>query len=218
MMEGYMFWSVANVILMDLVLGADNAVVIAMACRHLPPAQQRKAVFWGILGAIFIRTAMAIAAVQLLRLPLLKLAGGVMLLWMAFKLLAQKGKDGVSVQPGNGLWGAVQTILLADTIMGVDNILAIAGAAHGDPRVVLLGLIVSIPFILWGARVFLHWLERYPLITYLGAGMIAWTAGMLMAEDEFAHRFFQYIPFAGILTPLLGILFVLIFHLHFSFK
>ncbi|WP_245533967.1 TerC family protein [Effusibacillus pohliae] len=195
-------WPIFNVILIDIVLGGDNAIFIAMACRRLPHRLRKKTVFWGMMGAVVVRAALAVVAIQLMRIPLLELLGGLLLVWIAYRLLVQNHGHR-PVHAGQNFWSALKTILIADTVMGIDNILAIAGAAHGNVWVLITGFFVSIPLIIWGSRLLLQWIDRYPVISYAGASMIAWTGGSLIVEDEFAHRFMQLVPYADLAIPLL---------------
>jgi YjbE family integral membrane protein len=149
------------IIIIDLALAGDNAIVIALAARNLPPHHARKAILWGTLGAIVVRCAMTLAVVWLLGIPGLMAGGGVILVWIAYKLLRpQEGGDGHEVKPAASFWGAMQTIVIADAAMGLDNVLAVAGAAHGNFALVVLGLVISIPIVIWGSTLILRWLHR----------------------------------------------------------
>lgn len=193
--------ALAAIIVIDLVLAGDNAIVIALAARSLPPHLQRKAVLWGTAGAIAVRSAMTLVVVWLLKVPGLLLAGGVLLLWIAYRLLSPEEKDG-----GHGgvttttFWGAMKTIVIADAIMGLDNVLAVAGAAHGSYLLVVLGLLISVPIVVWGSTLVLKWVERFPVIIYLGAGVLAWTAARMMSSEPLLKE-----PLAAhaLTTPLL---------------
>lgn len=174
--------ALAAIIVIDLVLAGDNAIVIALAARNVPAHLRNRAIAWGTLGAIVVRTAMTMAVVWLLRIPGLLLAGGLALVWIAFRLLTKDDDDG-AVDAADSFWGAMKTIVVADAIMGLDNVLAVAGAAHGSFLLVALGLVISIPIVISGSRVILHFVERYPAIIYVGAGVLAWTAAkMIVAE------------------------------------
>jgi YjbE family integral membrane protein len=179
------FAALGAIIVIDLVLAGDNAIVIALAARKLPPHLQRKAVLWGTAGAIAVRSAMTLVVVWLLKIPGLLLAGGVLLLWIAYRLLVPEEK-----QAGHGaaqatFWGAMKTIVIADAVMGLDNVLAVAGAAHGSYLLVVLGLLISIPIVIWGSTLVLKWVERYPAIVYVGAGVLAWTAAKMISSEPF---------------------------------
>lgn len=181
-----------SVIIIDLVLAGDNAIVIGMAARNLPKHQQKKAIFWGTFGAIVIRTVFTIAFVQLLQLPGLLLVGGLLLIWISYKLLVEEKKH--DVKEGKSLWSAIRTIIIADTVMGLDNVLAVAGAAHNNVWVVIFGLLVSIPIMIWGSTIILRLIERYPVIIYIGAGVLAWTAGKMIVGERFLKEFFNENP------------------------
>jgi YjbE family integral membrane protein len=187
------FSALAAIIVIDLVLAGDNAIVIALAARNLPQRLQRQAVFWGTFGAIAVRSAMTLAVVWLLKIPGLLLAGGLLLVWIAFRLIAPAGREGHEISPASSFWAAMRTIVVADAVMGLDNVLAVAGAAHGNYLLVVLGLLISIPIVIWGSTLILNWVERFPSIIYIGAGVLAWTAASMIAaeplvRDALAHR------------------------------
>jgi YjbE family integral membrane protein len=179
------------VILLDLVLAGDNAVVIAMAARNLRKSLQMKAVLWGSLGAIAVRVALTAVVVYLLKLPGLMLAGGVLLLPIAWKLLHQ-GSGGVRrVSPTRSFWKALRTIIVADALMGMDNVLAIAGASKGRLGLVVLGLLISVPLVVWSATLIIRWIERFPLIVHAGAAAIALTAARMISNDPLVADWFD---------------------------
>jgi YjbE family integral membrane protein len=172
------------IVIIDLVLAGDNAIVIALAARSLPPALQKRAIIWGTFGAIAVRSAMTMVVVWLLKIPGLMLVGGALLIWIAYRLLApQDGGDEGHHPAATTFWGAMKTIVIADAVMGLDNVLAVAGAAHGSYLLVVLGLLISIPIVIWGSTLILKWVERFPAIVYLGAGVLAWTAGKMMTSE-----------------------------------
>lgn len=171
------------IILLDLVLAGDNAIVIALAARNLPPSLQKKAVFWGSFGAVAIRFALTAVVVYLLKLPGLMLTGGLLLLPIAWKLLRQNDGSEHSVNPASGFWAALRTIVVADALMGLDNVLAIAGASKGQLGLVVLGLLISVPLVVCGSTLILKLIERLPIIIYIGAAAIAWTAGRMITHD-----------------------------------
>lgn len=178
------FAALAAIILIDLVLAGDNAIVIALAARNLPAHLQKRAVLWGTAGAIAVRAAMTAAVVALLKIPGLLLAGGVLLLWIAYRLLAPEQKDGdAHGAPAATFWGAMRTIVIADAVMGLDNVLAVAGAAHGSYLLVVLGLLISIPIVVWGSTLILRWVERFPVIVYVGAGVLAATGAKMVSSE-----------------------------------
>jgi YjbE family integral membrane protein len=184
--------ALAAIVVIDLVLAGDNAIVIALAARSLPRHLQRPAILWGTVGAVVVRSVMTLVVVWLLKLPGLLLVGGVLLVWIAYRLLVpEDGGNGEHARSASTLWGAMATIVVADAVMGLDNVIAVAGAAHGSYALVVLGLLVSVPIMIWGSRLILGWVERFPVIVYLGAGVLAWTAAKMITsepivKDEFA--------------------------------
>ncbi|KLR75335.1 membrane protein, partial [Geobacillus sp. T6] len=173
------FWTaLLSIIIIDLLLAGDNAIVIGLAARNLPKHQQKKAVVWGTVGAVVIRALATIFVVWLLKIPGLLLVGGVLLVWIAYKLLVE-GKGHDDVEAGGSLWEAIRTIIIADALMGLDNVLAVAGAAHGSFLLVILGLLISVPIMVWGSTLILKWIERFPIVITIGAGVLAWTAAKM---------------------------------------
>jgi YjbE family integral membrane protein len=179
------------IILLDLVLAGDNAIVIAMAASRLPKALQKKAVFWGTFGAVAVRFALTAVVVYLLKLPGLMLVGGVLLLPIAWKLLRHDADDGPHVSATDTFWSALRTIIVADALMGMDNVLAIAGASKGHLSLVIIGLLVSVPLVVWGSTLILKLIERFPIIMYIGAGAIAFTAGRMISHDHWLSNWFD---------------------------
>ena len=184
------FWiAVGQIIMIDILLGGDNAVVIALACRKLPPAQRTQGILWGTAGAIVLRVILIFFALQLLAIPFLKLTGALLLLWIGIKLLVPEGDDAHgNIEGSDRLWGAVKTVIVADLVMSVDNVIAIAGAAEtagGDHTMplVIFGLLVSIPIIVWGSQLVIKLMDRYPLIIVLGAMLLGWIAGTMAVTD-----------------------------------
>ncbi len=185
------FWSgLGSIILIDLVLAGDNAVVIALAARNLPRHLQFKAIFWGSFGAIAVRVAMTAGVLWLLKIPGLMLVGGLALLPIAWRLLRHH-EDNRKVRAASGLWSAMLTIVIADALMGLDNVLAIAGASKGHLGLVALGLLISVPLVVWGSQLILKLLTRWPAIVYIGAGVIAWTAARMVTEDDLVDNWFD---------------------------
>ncbi|OXB93995.1 TerC family protein [Parageobacillus galactosidasius] len=177
-----------SIIIIDLVLAGDNAIVIGLAARNLPKHQQKKAVIWGTVGAVVIRALATLFVVWLLKVPGLLLIGGILLVWIAYKLLIEeKGHD---VEAGGSLWEAIRTIIIADALMGLDNVLAVAGAAHGNFLLVILGLLISVPIMVWGSTLILKWIERFPIIITIGAGVLAWTASKMIVDEPFLDQYF----------------------------
>ena len=178
------FSALLAIVVIDLVLAGDNAIVIAMAARNLPAHLQKKAIVWGAVGAIAVRSAMTLVVVYLLKIPGLMLIGGLLLVWIAYKLLTPaKEEEGGHNNASTSFWGAMKTIVIADAVMGLDNVLAVAGASHGSYVLVVLGLLISIPIVIWGSTQILKLVERYPSITYIGAGVLAWTAAKMMISE-----------------------------------
>ena len=173
------------IIVIDLVLAGDNAIVIALAARNVPKHLQKQAILWGAAGAIVVRTSMTLIVVWLLKIPGLLFAGGAMLVWIAYRLLRpeEENGNGAGINGASTFWGAVKTIVVADMVMGLDNVLAVAGAAHGSFLLVALGLLISIPIVVWGSTLLLRFVERYPGFVYLGAGVLAWTAVKMVTSE-----------------------------------
>lgn len=182
------FSALLSIILIDLVLAGDNAIVIGLAARHLPKQQQKVVIIWGTVGAILIRALATFIVVWLLRIPGLLLIGGLLLIWIAYKLLVEEKKHDVSAE--SSVWGAIRTIIIADAVMGLDNVLAVAGAAHGDFLLVLLGLLISVPIVVWGSTVILKWTERFPVIITLGSAILVWTASKMIVNEPFIKPYF----------------------------
>ena len=176
--------------MINLVLSGDNAVVIALASRSLPAKQQKLAIFWGSAGAIILRAALTIGVVLLLKIPFLKAAGGALLIYIAVKLLKEDECASEVCKSAGSLWEAVKTIIFADILMSTDNVLAIAGASKGNLPLLILGLALSIPVIICGSRILLFFMTKFPLIIYVGAGVLGWTAGeMIVTDASFASLF-----------------------------
>jgi YjbE family integral membrane protein len=185
--------AVLQIIVIDILLGGDNAVVIALACRNLTKEQRTRGVLLGTLGAIVLRIALISFAVLLLGIPFLKFTGGLMLLWIGVKLMMPDHND-PDIKPTDQLWAAIKTIIVADAVMSLDNVIAVAGAAQAaDPQhrlaLVIFGLLVSIPLIVWGSTLVLKLLDKFPIVVALGAGLLGWIAGGLMIDDPFLDRF-----------------------------
>jgi YjbE family integral membrane protein len=178
------WWSaLLAIILIDLVLAGDNAIVIALAARNLPPVLQKKAVFWGTVGAIAVRCAMTVGLVWLLKIPGLMLAGGLGLLWIAYRLLLDNASDQHDGPVVTTFWGAMKVIVIADALMGIDNVLGVAGAAHGSIELVVIGLLVSVPIVVLGSSYVLRLVERFPVIIKLGAAVLAFTAAKMIVSE-----------------------------------
>ena len=178
------FWSsLLAIVVIDLVLAGDNAIVIGLAARRLPKEMRRKVVVWGTVGAVAIRSLLTLGVVWLLGIPGLLAAGGLMLAWIAYKLLVQQ-EGGHDIKAGNTLWQSVQTIIIADAAMGIDNVIAVAGAAEGELTLVILGLLISIPVVVWGSTLFIKLINRFPWIVYLGSAVLAYTAAKMITNEK----------------------------------
>lgn len=183
------FWiAVGQIIMIDILLGGDNAVVIALACRQLPPHQRTKGILWGTAGAIVLRVILIAFALTLLQVPFLKLVGAVLLLWIGVKLLVPEEEGHSNIQGSDKLWAAVKTVIIADLVMSVDNVIAIAGAATGAAAqhqlpLVIFGLLVSIPIIIGGSQMVLKLMDRFPAIITIGGMLLGWIAGTMAHSD-----------------------------------
>jgi len=176
--------AVLQIIAIDILLGGDNAVVIALACRRLPPTLRAKGIFWGVVGAIGLRVVLIFFALQLLALPYLKIVGALLLLWIGVKLLLPEDDDGHGkIEGSTHLLGAIKTIVIADAVMSLDNVIAVAGAAKGDFALVVFGILISIPIIVWGSRFVLKLMDRFPIVITLGAALLGWIAGDMFVGD-----------------------------------
>jgi YjbE family integral membrane protein len=180
-----------SIVLIDLVLAGDNAIVIALAARKLPPHLQKRAVVCGTVGAVVVRTLMTLGVVWLLKIPGLMLVGGLGLLWVAYKLLVPQGSGDAAHPQARTFWSAMKTIVVADALMGVDNVLGVAGAAHGAMDLVVIGLLVSVPIVVWGSTLVLGLVERFPVITYAGAGVLAYTAAHMIVAEPLLDALFD---------------------------
>jgi YjbE family integral membrane protein len=186
------WWSaLMAIILIDLVLAGDNAIVIALAARNLPPKLKQKAIVWGTVGAILVRSVMTVGVVWLLKVPGLMLVGGLGLLWIAYKLLNDTHNDEHQGPVVGTFWGAMKTIIVADALMGVDNVLGVAGAAHGSFDLVVIGLLVSVPIVVFGSSLVLKLVERFPIIIKLGAAVLAFTAAKMIVSEPMLDDVFD---------------------------
>ncbi|OAH57734.1 MULTISPECIES: TerC family protein [Bacillaceae] len=187
-METEFLTALFAIIMIDLVLAGDNAILIGLAARKLPKDQQKKVIFWGAIGAIVIRTIATLLVVYLLQIPGLHLIGGILLVWIAYKLLVEEEEHEVTA--ADSLWGAIKTIIIADALMGLDNVLAVAGASHGNFLLVMIGLLISIPVVMWGSTLILKMMERYPVIITIGAAILGWTAAKMIVGEPFLADYF----------------------------
>lgn len=192
------WWSsLMAIVLIDLLLAGDNAIMVALAARSLPRHLQGKAIVWGTVGAVVVRTLMTIGVVWLLRIPGLMLIGGLGLVVIAYRLLADVGHGEEAGPSASTFWGALRTIIVADALMGIDNVLGVAGAAHGRVDLVVAGLLISVPIMVFGSSLVLKVVDRFPIITYLGAGVLGVTAGkMIVSEPWGLKAFFAQRPVA----------------------
>jgi len=178
------FWlGLGTIIWVNIILSGDNAVVIALAARSLPQRQQKQAIFWGAGAAVVLRIILTVVAVKLLEFPYLKLVGAAALLWIAVQLLIPEEGDDGDVESSAHLLGAIKTILIADLVMSTDNVIAVAGVAKGSIVLLVLGLVISIPLVVFGAALLMKLMERFPIIITLGAAVLGWTAGDMSVTD-----------------------------------
>jgi YjbE family integral membrane protein len=199
-------WALAVIILVDVVLGGENAIVIAMASKNLPEHLRKKAMLWGTFGAVAVRFLCVAALTYLLMIPGLKLVGGLMLVYIAWKL-TKDTNDHSNIKSVGTFWGAMGTIVMADAVMGLDNALAIAGAAGGNWTLIILGLLISVPIILFSSTIISKWLDQYPSLIYLGAFVLYYVAGNMIVHEPFIdtwndplHDFVEKtLPFIGAL-------------------
>ena len=204
------FWLAAlEIIVINILLSGDNAVVIALACRNLPPQQRRWGVIWGAVGAIVLRIILTYFAVTLLQLPYLKLIGGVLLLWIGVKLIAEEEEEeeGKTVRASDKLVAAVRTVIIADLVMSIDNVLGVAAAAKGSLLLLVFGLVVSIPLVIAGSQIIMNLIGRFPVLILAGGGLLGFVAGEMFVEDVAvepwikanAHALVWVIPAAGVM-------------------
>jgi YjbE family integral membrane protein len=188
-----MWMALLSIVLIDLVLAGDNAIVIGMAAKNVPKPMQRTVIVWGTFGAIAIRALATVAVVWLLKVPGLLLAGGLLLIWISYKLLVEK-KGHHDIAARSSVWAAIRTIIVADAVMGMDNVIAIAGASHGSFWLVVIGLLISVPIVVWGSSLFIRLVERYAIVVYAGAGVLAFTAGKMLTGEPLLEDWFAANP------------------------
>ncbi len=207
--------AIFQIILIDILLGGDNAVVIALACRNLEKKQRMQGILWGTAGAIILRVVLIAFALTLLQIPFLKLVGGALLVWIGIKLLIPEDDGHGNITGGTSILAAVKTIIIADFVMSLDNVIAIAGAAqntadHHQIYYVIFGLIVSVPIIVWGSTLVLKLIDRFPLVITLGAGLLGWIAGGMVVTDIFIEQRWGEVPGTyKIVAEVVGALFVI---------
>ncbi len=200
--------SLLNIIFLDLILAGDNAIVIGLAARNLQPTTQKKAIIYGTAGAVVLRIFATIVVLWLLNIPWLLLIGGILLVWIAYKLMTDDD-DHTDVKASQSLWAAVRTIIIADAAMGIDNVIAVAGAANHNLVLVIIGLLISVPIVVWGSTLFIKLISRFPWIIYLGSIVLGYTASNMMTEEKKLQPFFEHYPslrIVFILFVTLGIL------------
>lgn len=199
-----------SIIMINLLLSGDNALVIALASRALPKEQQKKAIFWGGAGAVGLRILLTLFAIILLQIPYLQFAGGLLLLWVAVKLMSGEHDSHEDIKAASTIWDAVKTILVADLVMSLDNVIAIAGVAKGHLGLLIVGLVISIPIILWGSRLIMALMERWPIIITAGAAFLGWTAGEMITGDQKVEQLLFAYPWAHWVIPLSLAIFVIV--------
>ena len=178
------FWVAAfEIIVINILLSGDNAVVIALACRNLPPKQRRMGIFWGVVGAVVLRVVLTFFAVQLLQLPYLQLIGAALLVWIGIKLIAEDDGDEHEIEASDRLISAVKTVIVADLVMSVDNVIGVAGAAKGSLPLLIFGLVVSIPLVVVGSQLIMKLIERFQWLVIAGGGLLGYIAGEIATED-----------------------------------
>jgi len=186
------FTALFSIIVIDLVLAGDNAIVIGLAARNVPKDLQKRVIIWGTVGAIGIRIVATIAVTFLLKIPGLLLIGGLMLIWISYKILVNKKDHEIAAK--NTALAAVGTIILADAAMGIDNVIAVAGAAQSHIGLVIIGLLVTVPIIVWGSTLFIRIVERFPIIVYFGSAVLAYTASKMIISEPFILKYFEGNP------------------------
>ncbi len=192
-LDNPLFWfAVLQIIAIDILLGGDNAVVIALACRSLPEHQRKRGIFWGVAGAIILRVGLTAFAVTLLAIPYLKIIGGLLLLWIGSKLIIpEDNDDGHEINASTTLMGAIKTIIIADFVMSLDNVIAVAAAAKDSISLIVFGLLVSIPIIVWCSQLILKLMDRYPAIITVGGALLGYIAGDMMVRDPAVNDWFK---------------------------
>ena len=199
------FWiGLVKIVWINIILSGDNAVVIALAARSLPPHQQKQAVFWGSGAAVVLRIVLTVVAAKLLELSFLQIIGGCLLLWIGYQLLGSDEDDAGEAKTYGSLMAAVRTILLADLVMSLDNVIAVAAAAHGSILLLVLGLSVSIPLVIFGSTLMIKLMERFPVIVLLGAALIGWVGGETIANDTALHGYAMAHPSLHYIAAALG--------------
>lgn len=206
------FWiAVLQIIAIDILLGGDNAVVIALACRKLPDEQRKKGIFWGVAGAIGLRIVLIFFALQLLDIPWLKIVGALLLLWIGIKLLQPEEEGHGDVAAATSLAGAIKTIIVADAVMSLDNVIAVAAAAHGSMLLVVFGILVSIPIVVWGSQLVLKLMDRYPIVITGGGALLGWIGGgMIVSDPALPKDLLASVPYPKYVLAVIGAVLVVV--------
>ena len=205
------FWvGLVKIIWINIILSGDNAVVIALAARSLPPAQQKKAVFWGAGAAVVLRIVLTVVAVELMTLPFLQVVGGLLLLWIGVQLLSDDEEDEGEAKEFGSMAAAIRTILIADLVMSLDNVIAVAAAAQGNFALLVIGLAISIPLVIFGSTLMIKLMERFPVIVVLGAALIGWVAGETIVGDVTLEGTLQGNPWLHYGAAVAGAVFVVL--------
>jgi len=204
------FWVAAlEIIVINILLSGDNAVVIALACRNLPKAQRKLGIFWGVVGAVVLRVILTFFAVQLLLLPYVQLVGAALLLWIGIKLVAEDEGDGPEIAASDRLMSAVKTVIIADLVMSLDNVIGVAAAAKGSLLLLIFGLVISIPLVVVGAQLIMKLIERLPWLVIAGGGLLGYIAGEIAAADTAVKPWIdEHAPSLHYIAPAAGILIV----------
>jgi YjbE family integral membrane protein len=211
MLQSADFWiGLLKIIWINIILSGDNAVVIALAARSLPPHQQTKAVIFGSGAAVALRIALTVVAAKLLALPYLQIVGGLLLLWIGVQLLGDEDEGEGEAKEYGSLMAAIRTILIADLVMSLDNVIAVAAAAKGSMTLLILGLAISIPLVIFGSTLMIKLMERFPIIVVLGAGLIGWVGGETIVSDTALHGFLAADPWLHYAGAAAGAAFVVV--------
>ncbi|GED33326.1 TerC family protein [Brevibacillus centrosporus] len=209
-MEEHFWLGLVHIFMIDLVLSSDNAVVIGMACRGLPNKDRKKAVLYGTLGAILLRVLLTSLTTWMLDIPLVKAIGGFLLLWIACKLMIGESEELAEVSRNQNVGQAVRTIILADFVMSLDNVLAVGGAAHGDLWLVILGLLMSIPLLMWGSAFIARLMNRFNWLVIVGGGILAFTAVEMCLEDPYVWKWVNPLMLNHMWLPVIVALLVMV--------
>ena len=183
--------AILQIIIIDILLAGDNAIVIGMAAKNLPEHLRKRAIFWGTAGAIVLRLVMAILFIEALdNIPALRIVGGIMLLWIGYSLL-KDGDNEHNIEAKDNIWGAIATIIIADGVMGIDNVLGVVAAAEGHFGLVVAGMLVTVPIIVWGSTIFVKLIDKLPVILYVGGGILGWVSASMIQHDPMAAPYIE---------------------------